>query len=112
MPLSPPPAYLSYSGEGTWLFAPFLFNPSGFEWQKILDGWTDWHKWISNREGVGVPPERSWESRWEKEHEHLQHSGKRALIRGGLANLKREQRYDRVKVFDSVSYVFTSLRQN
>jgi callose synthase len=20
---------------GTWLFAPFLFNPSGFEWQKI-----------------------------------------------------------------------------
>ena len=22
---------------GTWLFAPFLFNPSGFEWQKIVD---------------------------------------------------------------------------
>lgn len=24
---------------GTWLFAPFLFNPSGFEWQKIVDDW-------------------------------------------------------------------------
>lgn len=23
----------------TWLFAPFLFNPSGFEWQKIVEDW-------------------------------------------------------------------------
>ncbi|XP_058723122.1 callose synthase 1-like [Vicia villosa] len=64
---------------GTWLFAPFLFNPSGFEWQKILDDWTDWHKWISNRGGIGVPPEKSWESWWEKEHEHLGHSGMRGI---------------------------------
>ncbi|XP_019166553.1 PREDICTED: callose synthase 2-like [Ipomoea nil] len=41
---------------GTWLFAPFLFNPSGFEWQKILDDWTDWNKWIHNQGGIGVPP--------------------------------------------------------
>ncbi|KAJ0084888.1 hypothetical protein Patl1_29900 [Pistacia atlantica] len=34
---------------GTWLFVPFLFNPSGFEWQKIVDDWTDWNKWIRNR---------------------------------------------------------------
>ncbi len=33
----------------TWLFAPFLFNPSGFEWQKIVDDWDDWNKWINNR---------------------------------------------------------------
>jgi len=64
---------------GTWLFAPFLFNPSGFEWQKIVDDWTDWHKWISNRGGIGVSTERSWESWWEKEHEHLRHSGKRGI---------------------------------
>ncbi|KAL4390928.1 hypothetical protein HN51_011849 [Arachis hypogaea] len=37
---------------GTWLFAPFLFNPSGFEWQKIVDDLTDWNKWISNRGGI------------------------------------------------------------
>ncbi|XP_043691050.1 callose synthase 3-like isoform X2 [Telopea speciosissima] len=65
---------------GTWLFAPFLFNPSGFEWQKIVDDWTDWNKWISNPGGIGVPPEKSWESWWEKEQEHLRHSGKRGII--------------------------------
>ncbi|KAK4855721.1 hypothetical protein QYF36_010219 [Acer negundo] len=65
---------------GTWLFAPFLFNPSGFEWQKIVDDWTDWNKWISNRGGIGVPPEKSWESWWEEEQEHLHHSGKRGIV--------------------------------
>ncbi|CAN6833956.1 unnamed protein product [Brassica oleracea] len=64
----------------TWLFAPFLFNPSGFEWQKIVDDWTDWNKWIYNRGGIGVPPEKSWESWWEKEIGHLRHSGKRGII--------------------------------
>ncbi|XP_077246957.1 callose synthase 3-like [Tasmannia lanceolata] len=65
---------------GSWLFAPFLFNPSGFEWQKIVDDWTDWNKWISNHGGIGVPPEKSWESWWEKEQEHLRFSGKRGII--------------------------------
>jgi callose synthase len=59
----------------TWLFAPFLFNPSGFEWAKILDDWSDWNKWISNSGGIGVSPEKSWESWWELEQEHLKHSG-------------------------------------
>ncbi|GAB2300205.1 Callose synthase 1 [Dionaea muscipula] len=65
---------------GTWLFAPFLFNPSGFEWQKIVDDWTDWNKWINNQGGIGVPPNKSWESWWEKEREHLQYSGIRGII--------------------------------
>lgn len=65
---------------GTWLFAPFLFNPSGFEWQKIVDDWTDWNKWISNYGGIGISQEKSWESWWEKEQEHLRHSGKRGVL--------------------------------
>lgn len=65
---------------GTWLFAPFLFNPSGFEWQKVLDDWTDWIKWMNNRGGIGVAPEKSWESWWENEQEHLSHSGTRGII--------------------------------
>ncbi|XP_044483306.1 callose synthase 3-like [Mangifera indica] len=65
---------------GTWLFAPFLFNPSGFEWQKIVDDWNDWNKWISNRGGIGVLPEKSWESWWEEEQEHLRHSGLRGIL--------------------------------
>nr|XP_043609266.1 callose synthase 2-like [Erigeron canadensis] len=65
---------------GSWLFAPFLFNPSGFEWQKIVDDWTDWSKWISNRGGIGVSVDKSWESWWEKEQEHLISSGVRGTI--------------------------------
>ncbi|XP_074585983.1 callose synthase 3-like [Curcuma longa] len=65
---------------GTWLFAPFLFNPSGFEWQKIVDDWTDWSKWISNGGGIGVAGDKSWESWWDKEQEHLKYSGMRGII--------------------------------
>ncbi|KAJ4724123.1 Callose synthase [Melia azedarach] len=73
---------------GTWLFAPFLFNPSGFEWQKIVDDWTDWNKWVSNRGGIGVLPEKSWESWWEEEQEHLRDSGKRGIIAEILLSLR------------------------
>ncbi|XP_047321239.1 callose synthase 3-like [Impatiens glandulifera] len=73
---------------GTWLFAPFLFNPSGFEWQKIVDDWSDWNKWIDNRGGIGVPPEKSWESWWEQEQAHLRHSGKRGIAAEILLSLR------------------------
>ncbi|KAF5445815.1 hypothetical protein F2P56_031502 [Juglans regia] len=93
---------LSYSGSvayvliiisiwfmvGTWLFAPFLFNPSGFEWQKIVDDLADWNKWISNHGGIGVPQDKSWESWWEKEQEHLRCSGKRGIIAEILLSLR------------------------
>ncbi|KVH92063.1 Callose synthase [Cynara cardunculus var. scolymus] len=59
----------------SWLFAPFLFNPSGFEWQKIVEDWEDWSTWISKRGGIGVPANKSWESWWEEEQEHLQYTG-------------------------------------
>uniref|UniRef100_A0A7N0TVA2 1,3-beta-glucan synthase n=1 Tax=Kalanchoe fedtschenkoi TaxID=63787 RepID=A0A7N0TVA2_KALFE len=60
---------------GSFLFAPFLFNPSGFEWQKIVEDWDDWTKWISSRGGIGVPSSKSWESWWDEEQEHLQYTG-------------------------------------
>nr|GFB26417.1 callose synthase 5 [Tanacetum cinerariifolium] len=59
----------------SWLFAPFLFNPSGFEWQKIVEDWDDWSRWISNRGGIGVPAAKSWESWWDEEQEHLKSTG-------------------------------------
>ncbi|KAJ0771630.1 putative 1,3-beta-glucan synthase [Helianthus annuus] len=73
---------------GTWLFAPFLFNPSGFEWQKIVDDWSDWNKWISTQGGIGVPPEKSWESWWEEKQEHLRYTGKRGVIVEILLSLR------------------------
>ncbi|KAJ8769165.1 hypothetical protein K2173_000940 [Erythroxylum novogranatense] len=59
----------------SWLFAPFIFNPSGFEWQKIVDDWDDWVKWINSSGGIGVPANKSWESWWEEEMEHLKYTG-------------------------------------
>lgn len=59
----------------SWLFAPFLFNPSGFEWQKIVEDWDDWAKWINSRGGIGVPGNKSWESWWDEEQEHLKFTG-------------------------------------
>ncbi|XP_042477426.1 callose synthase 7-like [Macadamia integrifolia] len=64
----------------SWLFAPFVFNPSGFEWQKTVDDWTDWKRWMGNRGGIGIPQDRSWESWWESEVEHLKHTDIRGRV--------------------------------
>nr|POE79305.1 callose synthase 7 [Quercus suber] len=64
----------------SWLFAPFVFNPSGFDWPKIVDDWTDWKMWMGNRGGIGVPPSKSWESWWKEEHEHLKYTSIRGRV--------------------------------
>lgn len=68
---------------GSWLFAPFVFNPSGFDWQKTVDDWTDWKRWMGNRGGIGISPDKSWESWWSGEQEHLKHTN----IRGRLLEI-------------------------
>ncbi|KAJ7965070.1 Callose synthase-like protein [Quillaja saponaria] len=64
----------------SWLFAPFVFNPSGFDWQKTVDDWTDWKRWMGNRGGIGIPHEKSWESWWDEEQEHLKHTNIRGRV--------------------------------
>ncbi|XP_051151939.1 callose synthase 7 isoform X2 [Andrographis paniculata] len=64
----------------SWLFAPFVFNPSGFEWQKTVDDWTDWKRWMGNRGGIGISPDKSWESWWNVEQEHLKHTNARGRV--------------------------------
>ncbi|CAN1759004.1 Callose synthase 7 [Linum perenne] len=64
----------------SWLFAPFVFNPSGFDWQKTVDDWTDWKRWMGNRGGIGIPPEKSWESWWDGEQEHLRYTNLRGRL--------------------------------
>ncbi|WMV39602.1 hypothetical protein MTR67_032987 [Solanum verrucosum] len=59
----------------TWLFAPFLFNPSGFDWGKIVDDWKDWNKWINQQGGIGIQQDKSWQSWWNDEQAHLRHAG-------------------------------------
>lgn len=56
----------------SWLFAPYIFNPSGFEWQKTVEDFDDWTAWLLYKGGVGVKGENSWESWWDEEQMHIQ----------------------------------------
>ncbi|XP_043723776.1 callose synthase 10 isoform X2 [Telopea speciosissima] len=56
----------------SWLFAPYIFNPSGFEWQKTFEDFNDWISWLLYKGGVGVKGENSWESWWDEEQMHIQ----------------------------------------
>ncbi|KAK9124976.1 hypothetical protein Scep_013822 [Stephania cephalantha] len=51
----------------SWLFAPYVFNPSGFEWQKTVEDFKDWTNWLLYRGGIGVKGEESWETWWDEE---------------------------------------------
>ncbi|KAI8542310.1 hypothetical protein RHMOL_Rhmol08G0128600 [Rhododendron molle] len=52
----------------SWLFAPYLFNPSGFEWQKTVEDFRDWTNWLLYRGGIGVMKgQESWEAWWDEE---------------------------------------------
>ncbi|KAH9625672.1 hypothetical protein KSS87_000065 [Heliosperma pusillum] len=55
----------------SWLFAPYIFNPSGFEWQKTVEDFDDWVSWLLYKGGVGIKGENSWESWWEEEQMHI-----------------------------------------
>ncbi|KAI3848692.1 hypothetical protein MKX03_025066, partial [Papaver bracteatum] len=59
----------------SWLFGPFLFNPSCFELQKLVEDWDDWSDWINAPGGVGVRASKSWETWWDEEQDHLQSTG-------------------------------------
>ncbi|KAM3247140.1 callose synthase 10 [Capsicum annuum] len=56
----------------SWLFAPYIFNPSGFEWQKTVEDFDDWTNWLLYKGGVGVKGDDSWESWWDEEQMHIQ----------------------------------------
>nr|XP_004236315.1 callose synthase 10 [Solanum lycopersicum] len=56
----------------SWLFAPYIFNPSGFEWQKTVEDFDDWTNWLMYKGGVGVKGDDSWESWWDEEQIHIQ----------------------------------------
>ncbi|XP_059644650.1 callose synthase 10 isoform X2 [Cornus florida] len=55
----------------SWLFAPYIFNPSGFEWQKTVEDFEDWTDWLLYKGGVGVKGDNSWESWWDEEQIHI-----------------------------------------
>ncbi|XP_062105741.1 callose synthase 7-like [Humulus lupulus] len=64
----------------SWLFAPFVFNPCCFDWQKTVDDWIDWERWLENRGGIGISSYQSWESWWNEEQQHLRHTDIRGRV--------------------------------
>ncbi|XP_017631847.1 callose synthase 12-like [Gossypium arboreum] len=55
----------------SWIFAPFLFNPSGFDWLKTVHDFDDFMNWIWYRGGMFAKATESWESWWYEEQHHL-----------------------------------------
>ncbi|KAL3618534.1 Callose synthase 10 [Castilleja foliolosa] len=53
----------------SWLFAPYIFNPSGFE---TVEDFDDWINWLMYKGGVGIKGDNSWESWWDEEQMHIQ----------------------------------------
>ncbi|KAH6791371.1 glucan synthase-like 1 [Perilla frutescens var. frutescens] len=50
----------------SWMMAPFIFNPSSFEWRKTVHDFDEFMKWIRCR-GVMVKADESWETWWHQE---------------------------------------------
>ena len=59
----------------SWYLAPFVFNPSGFDWVSMVDDWTDFVKWLWVKDGLLAVEGSSWEDWWRGEHKHLEKTG-------------------------------------
>ncbi|KAK5840958.1 hypothetical protein PVK06_009866 [Gossypium arboreum] len=55
----------------SWIFAPFLFNPLGFDWLKTVYDFEEFMNWIWCRNGVFAKATQSWERWWNEEQDHL-----------------------------------------
>lgn len=59
----------------SWIMAPFVFNPSGFDWLKIVYDFNDFVKWLWYGGGSLAKAEVSWETWWYEEQDHLRTTG-------------------------------------
>ena len=59
----------------TWIMAPFVFNPSGFDWLKTVEDFEDFLQWLWFKGDVFVRGEQSWAVWWEEEQAHYRTTG-------------------------------------
>ncbi|KAL6197155.1 hypothetical protein ACLB2K_032767 [Fragaria x ananassa] len=59
----------------SWMLAPFIFNPSGFDWLKTVYDFDDFMNWLWYSGGVFTKAEHSWETWWYEEQDHLRTTG-------------------------------------
>ncbi|RHY41068.1 hypothetical protein DYB38_002570 [Aphanomyces astaci] len=54
----------------TWVWAPFFFNPSAFDWDKLMADFSDWQHWLKTKNDSAD----SWYGWWMSELEFMEHS--------------------------------------
>ncbi|KAL9257472.1 Callose synthase 11-like protein [Drosera capensis] len=59
----------------SWIMAPFIFNPSGFDWLKTVYDFDDFISWIWCDSVVSTKADQSWEVWWYEEQDHLRTTG-------------------------------------
>ncbi|KAA0062056.1 hypothetical protein IC582_026113 [Cucumis melo] len=59
----------------SWLMAPFVFNPSGFDWLKTVYDFDEFMNWVWYRGSIFAKAEQSWERWWYEEQDHLKTTG-------------------------------------
>ena len=59
----------------SWVMAPFVFNPSGFDWLKTVDDFDSFMNWMWYRGGVFAQADQCWEKWWQEEQDHFRTTG-------------------------------------
>ncbi|XP_024029129.1 callose synthase 11 [Morus notabilis] len=59
----------------SWVLAPFVFNPSGFDWLKTVDDFENFMNWLWYTGGGFTTADQSWEKWWYEEQDHLRTTG-------------------------------------
>nr|VDD27893.1 unnamed protein product [Brassica oleracea] len=59
----------------SWILAPFVFNPSGFDWLKTVYDFEGFMNWIWYQGRISTKSEQSWEIWWYEEQDHLRTTG-------------------------------------
>eukprot|EP01018_Ginkgo_biloba_P014079 Gb_29725 [translate_table: standard] len=59
----------------SWIMAPFIFNPSGFDWLKTVYDFYDFMNWIWYKGGILTKADQCWEVWWYEEQDHLRTTG-------------------------------------
>lgn len=59
----------------SWIMSPFVFNPSGFDWLKTVYDFGDFIDWLWYKGGFIVKSDKSWETWWYEEQDHLRNTG-------------------------------------
>jgi len=68
----------------TWMWAPFFFNPSGLDWDKVIEDYNDWQNWLKTTNDSAD----SWFGWWSNELEYLEHTTRGGRFIAGVRKVR------------------------